>query len=39
MQTPQHALGEKTPLELCDTPAGRKKVRDVLGAIEDGGYL
>ena len=37
MQTPQVALGEKIPLELCRTAAGRRKVMDVLGAIEDGG--
>ena len=39
MQTPQRALGEQIPVELCRTARGRQKVQDVLGAIDDGGYL
>jgi len=39
MQTPQRALGEQIPIELCRTARGRQKVRAVLGAINDGGYL
>lgn len=39
MQMPQVAFGETIPLELCRTAAGRRKVMNVLGAIEDGGYL
>ena len=39
MRTPQHALAEKVPLEILATPEGVKEVLNLLGAIEDGGYL
>jgi putative toxin-antitoxin system antitoxin component (TIGR02293 family) len=33
---PLHALGEKTPLEMCSTEPGAREVEDVLGRIEHG---
>jgi putative toxin-antitoxin system antitoxin component (TIGR02293 family) len=39
MNTPQRALGEKTPLSLLVRDVGTEDVLNVLGAIEDGGYL
>jgi putative toxin-antitoxin system antitoxin component (TIGR02293 family) len=39
MNTRQRALGEKTPLSLLVRDVGTEDVLNVLGAIEDGGYL
>ena len=34
--TPKRALGNKTPLEYCDTGPGAEAVEDLLGRIEHG---
>ncbi len=34
--TPKRALGEKTPLEFCDTAPGAEEVMNLLGRIEHG---
>lgn len=39
LQTPQQALGEATPLSLLVRDVGAEEVLNVLGAIEDSGYL
>jgi putative toxin-antitoxin system antitoxin component (TIGR02293 family) len=37
--TPQRALGDRTPLSLLQRDVGAQEVLNLLGAIEDGGYL
>lgn len=39
MQTEQRALGNKTPLSMLVRDVGAGTVLNILGAIEDGGYL
>jgi putative toxin-antitoxin system antitoxin component (TIGR02293 family) len=39
MQTEQRALGNKTPLSMLVRDVGAAAVVNILGAIEDGGYL
>jgi putative toxin-antitoxin system antitoxin component (TIGR02293 family) len=39
MRTEQRALGDRTPLSLLSRDVGAGAVLNVLGAIEDGGYL
>ncbi len=39
MNTPQRALANRTPLSLLVRDVGADQVLNVLGAIEDGGYL
>lgn len=39
LRTPQRALGEKAPLALLIRDVGAEEVLNLLGAIEDGGYL
>jgi putative toxin-antitoxin system antitoxin component (TIGR02293 family) len=39
LRTPQRALGGRTPLSLLVRDVGADEVLNVLGAIEDGGYL
>ena len=39
LNTPQRALGEKRPAELLSSADGVEAVLNLLGGIEDGGYL
>lgn len=39
LETPQPALGGRTPAEFLDTPTGIETVARTLGAIESGAYL
>jgi putative toxin-antitoxin system antitoxin component (TIGR02293 family) len=39
MQTEQRALGNKTPLSMLVRDVGAAAVDNILGAIDDGGYL
>jgi putative toxin-antitoxin system antitoxin component (TIGR02293 family) len=39
MRTEQRALGDKTPLSMLVRDVGAGTVMNLLGAIEDGGYL
>jgi putative toxin-antitoxin system antitoxin component (TIGR02293 family) len=39
MRTGQRALGNKTPLSMLVRDVGAAAVMNILGAIEDGGYL
>jgi len=39
LRTPQRALGGRVPLSLLLRDVGAEEVLNVLGAIEDGGYL
>lgn len=39
LRTPQRALGERTPLSLLVRDVGAHEVVNLLGAIEDGGYV
>lgn len=38
LQTPNRALGGRTPMDLLDTEPGNRQVEDVLGRIEHGVY-
>ena len=38
LDTPNRALGGRTPLELLDTDLGSRQVEDVLGRIAHGVY-
>jgi uncharacterized protein (DUF2384 family) len=39
LQSPQRALNERTPLEVASTSEGMNEVMNLLGAVEDGGYM
>lgn len=39
MNTTMPALGDKTPLQVAQTPAGFEQVKQALSAIQSGAYL
>ena len=39
MTSPKRALGDKTPLEMLRFDFDEAEVMNLLGAIEEGGYL